>query len=363
MADTSYYDLLGVSKDATEREIKKAFRNKAKKYHPDVNKDPGAEAKFKEYAEAYEVLSDSQKRSKYDRFGKDGTQGGFSGAGFDFNNFDFGDIFSDIFGSAFGGGRRQRKSPGPQRGQDVFVRMNISFENAVFGGDIDVDVDTQESCKTCKGQRVESNLDIKICSICNGSGIELIQQRTPFGVIQSQTTCRTCLGEGEEIIKPCSKCRGIGHNDVNKTITLTIPAGIQSGNQLRVSRKGYAGTKGAPNGDLYVEIHVKEHDKFSRVGHNIHVEIPISSFDAMLGTEIDVPTIHGDVTLTVPPQTEYGTKLKITGKGVITPARKGDQIVTIKVKTSKLNKKQRKLVEEAKNYTKDTIFSKFKKMF
>ena len=362
MPEQSYYELLGVGKDATPKEIKRAFRSKAKKYHPDINSDPGAEEQFKKYAEAYDVLSDPQKRQNYDQFGKNGAQGGFGGAGFDFSNFDFGDIFGDIFGGAFGRGSRHTKK-GPRRGQDVFLRMNVKFESAVFGEDVDIKVDTQETCPKCNGKGAQKDSDIRTCSSCHGNGIEIVNQKTMFGVMQSQVTCRTCHGEGEEILKACSKCKGIGHNDVIKTITLTIPAGIQSGNQLRIAGKGYAGTKGASNGDLYVEILVQDHPKFTRSGHNIHIEVPISSFDAMLGTTIDIPTMYGDIELKIPAGIQYGTKLKIPKKGILSSHHKGDQIVTIIIKTSKLTSKQEKLVKEAKEKTKDTIFSKFKKMF
>ncbi len=361
MSDQSYYDLLGVSKNATEREIKKAFRQKARQYHPDVNSDPGAEEEFKKYAEAYDVLSDSQKRSNYDRFGKQGAYSGFGQGGFDFSNFDFGDIFGDIFGGAFGG-QRQRNT-GPSRGQDVFLRMNVTFETAVFGDDIDIDIDTQEKCDKCHGKRVEDPSHIQTCSTCNGRGIEIIQQKTMFGVMQSQSHCRSCNGEGEQITKYCSGCKGKGHLDVKQTVTLSIPAGIQSGNQLKMNEKGYAGIKGGPNGDLYIEILVKEHDKFTRIGNDIHIEVPISSLDAMLGVTLDVPTVHGDIELTIPKCIEYGTKLKIPGKGIISSSTKGNQIVTIIVKTTKLSQKQEKLIKEAKAKGSDTIFSKFKKMF
>ncbi|AGN23809.1 molecular chaperone DnaJ [Erysipelothrix rhusiopathiae] len=369
MADKrDFYEILGVSKSATDAEIKKAYRQLAKKYHPDINKEDGAEAKFKEVQEAYEVLSDSQKRANYDQFGHaafdqgaGGFGGGFSG-GFD----DFGDIFSSFFG---GGGGGQRRNPnGPMKGQDRFMSMRIDFMEAVFGANKSVTLNVDEECTSCHGSGAHSKDDIKTCSRCGGTGQTVTQQRTPFGVFQSQATCPDCGGSGKTITKRCGECHGKGFNTKRVEVDIKIPAGIVTGQQLRVSGKGERGANGGPNGDLFIEIVVGTHKHFRREGNDIHINIPLSVIDATLGTEIEVPTVHGDVKLTIPAGTQPNTKFRLREKGVqdLRSGRMGDQYVEVKLEVpTKLSRQQREHLEALKEteVKGDSVFDRFKKAF
>ncbi len=313
MADKrDYYEVLGISKDASDADIKKAYRKMAKKYHPDINKEPGAEDKFKEINEAYEVLSDPQKKATYDQFGFAGMDGasGFGQGGF--GGFeDFGDIFGSFFGGGFGGGSR-RQNTGPRKGNDRFMQMRIDFMDAIFGKTETITIDLDEQCDECMGTGAKSKSDIQTCSHCGGTGTVTTQQRTPFGVFQSQSVCPECNGTGKTIKHKCPKCNGKGYEHKRVKLDIKIPAGIQTGQQVRVSNKGERGINGGPNGDLYIEIIVSRHSQFVRDGNDIRIAVPISSLDATLGCKIDVPTVYGDVELTIPATT--WTAIQIKGK-------------------------------------------------
>ena len=356
-----YYEVLGISKDASEQEIKKAYRSLAKKYHPDMNKSPDAEEKFKEINEAYEVLSDPDKKAKYDQFGFAGVDpnaasgfGGFSSGSFD----DLNDIFGSMFGgggfSGFSGfgGSTSRNSTAPRKGQDRYMQMNVSFMDAIFGKNETINLSVDEKCSQCNGSGAASSSDIITCSRCNGSGRVVTQQRTAFGVFQSQSVCPDCNGTGKKIKKVCPKCHGEGYEHKRVSVDLKIPSGIQTGQQLRVQGKGERGINGGPNGDLYIEIRVASHEYFKREGKNIYITIPISNVDATLGCTVDVPTVHGDVELTIPAGTQNGAQLRIREKGVpdIRGGKAGDEIVEIKVEIpKKLSSEEKELYQKLYN--------------
>ena len=366
-----YYAVLGVPKTADANEIKRAYRKLAKKYHPDMNKADDAEEKFKEVQEAYEVLSDTEKRSTYDQYG----HAGMEGAGF--NTTDFGgfeDIFSSFFGggggSPFGGGFTQsRQSTGPRKGQDRFIRMNVDFMDAIFGKTESLTLNVEEKCSKCHGTGANTPKDLQTCHTCHGSGTVMTQQRTPFGVVQSQAICPTCHGSGQEIKVKCTKCNGLGYESKRVKVDVKIPAGINTGQQLRVEGKGERGANGGPNGDLYLEVLVKPHKYFVRDGKNILIEIPISAVDATLGAHIDVPTVHGDVDLTIPSGTQNGSRLRLKSKGVkdLRGGPQGDQIVQVKIEVDKkLSDKEKKLYEQLRDLEKSekkSVFGRFKKAF
>ena len=382
MADKrDYYEVLGVSRSASEDEIKKAYRKLAKKYHPDVNKEPGAEEKFKEVNEAYEVLSDSQKRANYDQFGfagVDGSAGGFGGfsQGFSSGGFDdLNDIFSSFFGGGMGGmggftSSRGRNANAPRKGEDKLMRLNISFMDACFGKTETIHLAVDEQCPDCKGSGAASPSDIETCSTCRGSGTVIQQQRTAFGVFQTQGQCPDCRGTGKKIRKVCPRCKGKGYERKNTDVEVNIPAGISSGQQLRVQGKGERGYNGGPNGDLYLEIYVQPHEKFEREGKNIYLEIPISAVDATLGCSIDVPTIHGDVTMKIPAGTQNGKQFRLKGKGVvdIRGGKEGDQICTVNVRVDdNLSRKEKELYRQLQELQGtrqgESIWERFKKNF
>lgn len=363
-----YYEVLGVSRSANEIEIKKAYRTLAKKYHPDVNKEPGSDVKFKEIQEAYEVLSDPSKKASYDQFGHAGMEGaggfgGFGGSG-GFGGFE---DLNDIFGSFFGGGQSRSRQSGPRKGQDRFMQMKINFMDAVFGKEESISLDVEEQCDVCFGSGAHSKDDVKTCTTCKGSGQTVTQQRTPFGVFQSASVCPDCGGSGKKIVNKCSKCNGKGYNRKRVTVDVKIPAGIQSGQQLRVSGKGERGASGGPNGDLFIEILVLKHKFFERDGRHIHITIPISAIDATLGTTVDVPTVYGDVELTIPAGTQHGTQFRLKGKGVkdLRTQEPGDQYVEVKIEVdTKLSREQKDLYEKLRKAgSKDSVFEKFKKSF
>ena len=365
-----YYDVLGVSKSADANEIKRAYRKLAKKYHPDMNKADDAEAKFKEVQEAYEVLSNSEKRSTYDQFG----HAGMDGAGFNTSDFGgFEDIFSSFFGgggSPFGSGFTQsRQRTGPQKGQDRFMRMNVDFMDAIFGKTESITLNVDEACSKCKGTGANTPNDIQTCHTCNGQGTVMTQQRTPFGVVQSQAICPTCQGSGEEIKVKCTKCNGVGYEKKRVKVDIKIPAGINTGQQLRVEGKGERGSKGGPNGDLYLEVLVKPHKHFVRDSKNILIEVPISAVDATLGAQIDVPTVYGDVKLTIPSGTQHGSRLRLKSKGVkdLRGGEQGDQIVQVTVEVDKkISDKEKKLYQQLRDIEKNddkSVFERFKRAF
>lgn len=362
MSKKDYYEILGIAKGASEAEIKKAYRTMAKKYHPDVNKEADATEKFKEVQEAYEVLNDSTKRSQYDQFGHaafDQNQGFGGGAGgFD----DFGDIFS----SFFGGGGQRRNPNAPQRGQDRFMTLRVSFMDAVFGTEKTVTLTVDETCNTCHGSGAFSSKDVKSCGRCHGSGHVTTAQRTPFGTFQQEALCPDCQGKGKIISKACKDCNGAGFTKKKKDVDIKIPAGISSGQQLRVSGMGERGVNGGTQGDLYVEISVSSHKHFVRQGNDIRITVPISAVDATLGTVIDVPTVDGDVALTIPAGTQPNTKFRLRDKGVpdLRSGRKGDQYVEVKIEIpTKISKADREIYEKLQNEKSDNVFDRFKKAF
>lgn len=370
-----YYEVLGISKSATEQEIKKAYRALAKKYHPDMNKEADAEVKFKEVQEAYEVLSDPQKRSNYDQFGHAGVDGNaFGGGAGGFGGFegDLNDIFGQFFGGGFGGfgsgfGGSQRQQNGPRKGQDRLMSMKIDFMEAIFGKTESINLDVDEPCGHCHGGGAEIDSDIQTCPTCNGSGTVVTQQRTAFGVFQSQSVCPECGGTGKRILKKCHECHGKGYEHKRVNVEIKIPAGIHSGQQLRVAGKGERGANGGPNGDLYIEIMVNKHKYFQREKKNIYIQIPISVVDATLGCKVDVPTVYGDVELKIPSGTQDGAKFRLKGKGVkdTRTSSTGDQIVEVRLEVStKLSREEKDLYEKLRvASSKESVFDKFKKAF
>ncbi|MBQ9327343.1 MAG: molecular chaperone DnaJ [Solobacterium sp.] len=371
-----YYEVLGISKGASEDEIKKAYRKLAKKYHPDVNKEPDAEEKFKEVNEAYEVLSDPQKRQTYDQFGFAGMDGagfgngysGFTAGGFD----DLGDIFSSFFGGDMGGfgGRSSRANTGPVRGDDMLRRLEIDFMEACFGTTKTIRLQVDETCSACGGSGAASASDIETCKTCGGRGSVLTQQRSMFGVVQSQRVCPDCGGTGKRIRKVCPQCAGKGYETKTQTVEVRIPKGINNGQRLRVPGKGARGANGGPNGDLYLEIYVKPHDKFIRDGKNILLEIPVTAVDATLGTTVDVPTINGEVTMKIPAGTQEGTQLRLKGEGVPDSrgGKPGDQLCTVRIRIDKkLTAKEKQLYEQLRDLEnksgKENIWERFKNSF
>lgn len=365
MSKRDYYEVLGVSKDASADEIKKAFRRLAVQYHPD--KDGGDETKFKEINEAYEVLKDSAKRQRYDQFGHAGVGGngggdpfaGFGGFGQGQNvNFDFGDLgLGDIFGSFFGGG--QQRSQRRNRGHDVEAVVEIDFEQAVFGTEVDLDLTLDDTCEHCKGSTVEPGYELKTCDQCKGSGQTVRVMQTMFGNIQQATVCNKCSGSGKIPEKICSVCHGSGTQHKKQNITLKIPAGVDDGATIRLREHGEAIAHG-PKGDLYVNIRVKPHKKFTREGDLILSEEHVSMVDAALGTEIKVDTVDGPVTMKVPAGTQSGTDFKLSNHGVphLRKETRGAHIVTLLVETpTKLSKKQQELLQEFTENKKTGFFS------
>lgn len=368
MAKRDYYDVLGVSKSASEDEIKKAYRQLAKKYHPDISTEANAEEKFKEVQEAYDVLSDPQKKSRYDQFGFEDPTQGFGGSGFGgFSGSGFGG-FEDIFSSFFGGGRASSQAR-DNRGADVEKQMTITFDEAVNGCKKVIRLTIDEECPQCGGTGAYSRSDIKTCSKCHGSGTVFVEQRTIFGMARSQSVCPRCSGRGQEITRKCDKCNGKGKYRTTKDIEIKIPAGIDDGMTLRVEGKGEAGTNGAPAGDLYITFKVEKHKVFVRDKSDISINIPITFCQAVLGDEIEVPTVRESVKIKIPQGTQTGTKLRLRGKGVKDPktGNIGDQYVILTVQTpTNLTDEQRDLFERLSKTelkTKESTWQKFKNLF
>ncbi len=380
MADKrDYYEVLGVDKNATPDEIKKAYRKLAKKYHPDLNPDDkeGAEQKFKEATEAYEVLSDAEKKQKYDQFGHaafDPTAGGgYGGGGFGgFDGFDMGDIFNSFFGGGFGGGQRSNANA-PQRGRDITYNLDLTFEEACFGAEKDVTVNHLERCPSCQGSGAAAGTSPETCPACHGTGQVRSVQRTAFGSFQSVRPCDSCGGRGTIIKTPCAACHGEGSVRKPKKVRVKIPAGIDDGQQVYVRGEGDAGSKGGPSGDLILNIRVRRHKLFVRQGYDILCDYPISFVQAALGAEVQVPTVDGKVSYHIPEGTQPNTVFRLRGKGIpkINSTQRGDQYVTIKVEIPKgLNEKQKDLlrhfdenVDASKYKQSKTFFEKMREIF
>ena len=349
MNKKDYYEVLGVDKNASDSDIKSAFRKLAKKYHPDVSKEENAAEKFKEAQEAYAVLSDPEKRKRYDQFGHNAFNtngGGFSGfEGFDFGNMS--DIFEDLFGGmGFSSRGRGNSSNAPRKGSDVLYHMTIDFEEAIYGTKKDIQVDVEENCSKCHGK---GGFDSKTCSECHGSGTITSEQRTMFGSFLTKTTCPYCRGKGTTYERKCTECGGNGKVNERKTITITVPAGIDNENRLRIAGKGTAGSNGGPNGDLYVEFTVRDHEFYQRDEDDIYIELPLTITEAVLGCKKEIPTLYGNVDLTIPSGTQNGDKMRLRGKGVenVNTKRKGDMYVITKIIIpEKLTREQKKLFEE-----------------
>lgn len=363
MNKKDYYEVLGVSKTATQDEIKSAFRKLAKKYHPDVSKEENAAEKFKEAQEAYAVLSDENKRRQYDQFGHSAftnASGGFSGFdGFDFSGME--DIFGDLFGNMFGGGKRSTNRR--RDGSDLLYRMNITFDEAVHGTKKDIKVEVEDECDNCHGQ---GGFGSHTCPECKGTGTVTKQQSTIFGSFLSRTTCPHCSGTGTAFDRICNDCHGRGRTTKPKTLTITVPKGVDTNNRVRLAGKGEAGSNGGVNGDLYIEFTVKEDDFFLRDGNDIYITVPLTITEAVLGCKKMIPTIHGNVELSIPDGTKNNSKLRLKGKGIDSDinGRKGDMYVIANVVIpSKLTKKQKDLFKELSrtDLDDDSEFSKYNK--
>ena len=351
-----YYEVLGVDKNADAGTIKKAYYQLAKKYHPDANPgDKAAEEKFKEANEAYAVLSDADKRAKYDQYGHaafdpsmGGGNGGFSGFG-GFEDFDLGDILGGMFGGAFGGGRSSRRSNGPMQGEDIALSVTITFEEAAFGTKKEILVPREENCPDCGGTGAKPGSTPTKCSACGGTGQVRVQQNTMFGSFSTVRTCEACNGTGKIISDPCTHCKGRGRVNKSNRISVTIPAGINNGQTLTMRGEGEAGIRGGANGDLYIGINVRPHKLFSRKGYDLYLDINIPMTTAALGGEIQVPTLKGSVKYNVPQGTQPGTTFRLKEQGVqkLNAAGKGDLFVRVNVQIPKrLNEEQRELLEK-----------------
>ncbi len=371
-----YYDVLGVDKNASQSEIKKAYRKLAKKYHPDVSDEENAKEKFQEASEAYEVLSDEETRAKYDKYGHAGInqdQAGFNGQG------GFGDFgsFDDIFDMFFGGGRSRGSSRSrrnrAQKGSDLRYNLEIDFEEAAFGTEKTITIPKTETCETCNGRGAESESDMETCARCNGSGELRFKQNTPFGQMVKTATCDRCNGTGKFVSNPCSDCGGKGRVRKRKQINIDVPAGVETGSRLRMAGEGQAGKNGGPAGDLYISIKVKPHKLFEREGNNVICEFPISFIQAALGDEVKVPTLDGKVKFKIPEGTQPGESFRLKNKGIPYLKRRGrgDQLIKVKVVIpEKLDNEQKELLKkladisgEEINPEQKTFFDKIKDLF
>ena len=375
-----YYEVLGIGKNATDAEIKSAYRKLAKKYHPDLNPgDKTAEEKFKEVNEANDVLSDPEKRKRYDQFGFAGVDpnygagqggygggfgGGFGGAG----GVDLGDIFGDLFGGGFGGfGGSSRANPNaPRKGHDIQASVILTFEEAAHGCTKKVTLNRQQTCPDCNGSGCEPGSSPETCTQCNGRGYVVTQQRTPFGVMQSQQPCPHCGGRGTIIKNPCKTCRGTGKTSARKTLEVKIPAGIDDDQNIALRGQGDAGTNGGPAGDVIVHVTVKTDNVFERDGYDVYVRVPITYSQAVLGAEIEVPTVDGKVAQKIPEGTQSGTKFRLRGQGIqyLNGRGRGDQYVIVDVEIpKKLNRTQREALNAFEDSLKDDNYEKRKGFF
>ena len=374
MSKRDYYEVLGVPKDADDKQIKSAFRKLAKQYHPDLNKDKDAPEKFKEVQEAYEVLSDPNKRKTYDQFGhaafdQNGNTGGYGGfsdfSGFGFEDIDISDIFSGVFGEVFGFRNSKSNSKRPTKGQDSLYQMKITFMEAIHGCTKDITLDVFDTCEKCNGK---GGLNEKNCPTCHGSGTITKEQNTLFGSFVSKTTCPNCHGTGKTYQEVCSKCRGKGKVKNRKTLEVKIPKGINTSQQIRLKEKGEAGINGGPNGDVYVEIIVEEHPIFKRRDNDIYMELPINIVEATLGCKKEIKILDEEIILNIPSGTQNLDKHRLKGKGapILNQDKKGDLYIIIKVVIpTKLDRKQKELFNELSKTDLDNndFISKFKKFF
>jgi molecular chaperone DnaJ len=342
-----YYEVLGVGRDASPEEIKKAYRRLARQYHPDVNKDdPNAEQKFKEISEAYETLSDANRRARYDQFGHQDPTQGMGGGGFEGGGFsDFGG-FGDIFDMFFGGGRAR----GPQRGADLEYELEVDFEDAAFGIEEEIQIPRTETCSTCGGSGARPGTQVETCSACNGTGEQQSVVNTPFGRMVNRRVCSVCHGSGKRIKSPCPDCHGQGRRRVRRTVKIKVPAGVDTGMRLRMPGAGEPSPNGGQPGDLHIIIRVRPHEIFERDGNNVYVDVPLTFVQAALGDEIEVPTLDGNVKLRIPEGTQTGTMFRLRGKGIPklgSQAQRGDQHVRVHVITpTNLTERQRELLRE-----------------
>jgi len=372
MSKRDYYEVLGVDKNASQDDIKKAYRKLAKKYHPDVSSEDKAEEKFKEVREAYETLSEPQKRGQYDRFGHSANQqgqGGFGGGQGGFGDFDFEDIFSQFFGGGGARGGARQQSNRPRKGQDMQRRMRVTFDEAVHGAKKKIKTTVYEECSTCHGSGAESKKDVETCNKCGGSGTVTMEQQTLFGRTRTQAACPDCGGSGKTIKNKCKTCGGEGVVGKEKTVTVNVPAGVDTNNQLRMPGFGHKGHNGGPPGDLYIVFDVADDDAFERHGDDVVVEVPITFPQAALGDEIVVPTPYGNVKLKIPAGTQSHKTFRLRGKGIqnLRSKRKGDEHVIVKVMTpTNITKEQEKLLQSLADTnleTDGTIWDKVKNKF
>ena len=365
--DKDYYKILGVSKNATKEEVKKSYKDLAKKYHPDINKDPDAAEKFKEVSEAASVLGDDEKRAQYDQFGT--TYDKFAGHGFDFSDFgvdssgfesfDFGDIFDRFFGAGFGFDPRTKRRA--RRGADLRYDMEITLEDAFFGAEKHISIPKTETCDKCSGTGAESKSDIIACPDCNGKGTVTRSQRTPFGICSTTTTCRKCHGQGKYNKNECSKCDGTGVIRLTKKLEINIPKGAEEGTNLRLTGQGEAGEKGAEPGDLYIVLHMKKHDVFERDGDDIYTKVEIPFTIAALGGEVEAQTLEGKAKLKIPAGTQSNTIFRMKGKGIpfLHGGGAGDENVEVIISIPKrLTKKQAQLLKEFEEENKKGFLGK-----
>ncbi|MCX8131004.1 MAG: molecular chaperone DnaJ [Clostridia bacterium] len=349
-----YYEVLGVEKNASDSDIKKAYRKLAKQYHPDVNPDDKvAEAKFKEVNEAYQILSDSQKRAQYDQFGHAGTDpNGFGGYGGGFGDFDFGgigDIFETFFGGSGFGGRSAKNKNGPQKGADLKYGMEIAFEEAAFGVEREITINRMENCTSCSGSGSKPGTSPTTCKHCNGTGQVQYKQSTPFGQFVNIKACDVCRGEGKVITDPCNTCNGKGKIRKSVKIKINVPAGIDDGQTISLRGEGEPGSKGGPSGDLFITIRVKAHSLFQRQGNDVVCDIPITFVQAALGAELEVPTLDGKVKYSIPEGTQTGSVFRLRSKGIpfLRGNGRGDQYVKVNVEVpKKLNERQKEILKE-----------------
>lgn len=348
-----YYEVLGVSKSASDSELKSAYRKLAKKYHPDMNPgDKEAEAKFKEASEAYSVLSDPDKRRQYDQFGHAAFEGGAGGGagGFDFSGMDMSDIFGDIFGDFFGGGRSRAQSNGTMKGQNLHHTIRITFEEACFGTEKELDLPLQDECESCHGTGAKAGTTPETCSKCGGKGQVVFTQQSLFGMVRNVQTCPDCRGTGKIIREKCPDCHGSGYITRKRKISVTVPAGIDNGQSIRIREKGDPGVNGGPRGDLLVEVAVSRHPIFQRQGIDIYSSAPITFAQAALGGDVRIKTVDGEVEYTVKPGTQTDTRIRLRGKGVPSLRNKsirGDQYVTLVVQVpTRMNGEQKELLKK-----------------